>query len=279
MPLIHNSYGKGLVRVMRVQRDGDTHVPRELSVQVMLEGDFAAAYTDGDNRRVIATDSIRNITNIVAREQLDACSEQFGQHLAGHFLAHYPQVEAVTVTMHETRWLRAQIGGAAHGHGFVLDGNGRPMAEVRATRAGAAVTSGIAGYTFMKTTQSGWTDFVRDEFTTLPDTTDRIAATAMDARWTWAAAPTDYPAANAAILAAMLEEFATTYSRGIQDSLLRMGEAALAAVPQLETIRMACPNKHYLPVNLAPFGRSSDNLVFTPTDEPHGQIECTVGRG
>ncbi len=70
----------------------------------------------------------------------------------------------------------------------------------------------------------------------------------------------------------------TTYGHGVQDSLYRMGEAALAAVPELGTIRMACPNKHYLPVRLEPFGLSADNMVFMPTDEPHGQIECVVGR-
>jgi urate oxidase len=64
----------------------------------------------------------------------------------------------------------------------------------------------------------------------------------------------------------------------VQDSLYRMGEAALAAVPELESISLACPNKHYLPINLKPFDMSSDNRVFTPTDEPHGQIECVVGR-
>jgi urate oxidase len=100
----------------------------------------------------------------------------------------------------------------------------------------------------------------------------------MDANWTWQSTPVDYPATNASILDTMLEVFATTYSKGVQDSLYRMGEAALAAVPELATITMACPNKHYLPMNLDKFSLSSDNAIFIPTDEPHGQIECTVGR-
>jgi urate oxidase len=105
-----------------------------------------------------------------------------------------------------------------------------------------------------------------------------MAATAMDATWTWLAEPADYPATNAKILDTMLEVFADTYSRGVQDSLYRMGEAALAAVPELATITMACPNKHYLPTHLDQFGPGPDNAIFIPTDEPHGQIECTVGR-
>ncbi|MEJ1975800.1 MAG: urate oxidase [Acetobacteraceae bacterium] len=278
MTLIHNSHGKARVRVMRVLRDTARHEVRELSVQTMLEGDFAASYTDGDNRMVVATDTIKNITNIVARENLDASAELFGQALAARFLARYAQVARVIVTMHETVWRRASIGGAPHDHSFVLDSNGKPFAEVCSTRAATSVTSGISGFTFMKTTESGWVGYVQDECTTLPETTDRIAATAMDARWTWRAPVADYPAANAQILAAMLEVFASTYSKGVQDSLYRMGEAALAAVPALATVSMACPNKHYLPIDLSPFGMTGGNMVFTPTDEPHGQIECTVGR-
>jgi len=278
MPLIQNTYGKGRVRVMRVHRDGDRNEVRELSVQTLLEGDFAAAYTAGDNRTVVATDTIKNITYIVARENMTAGAELFGEALAARFLARYPQVERVRVTTQETRWARAGFGGTAHPHSFVLDGNGKPTAEVSATREAAAVVSGIAGYTFMKTTGSGWVDFVMDDYTTLPPTEDRIAATAMDASWTWLQPPADYDATNARILATMLEVFATTYSHGVQDSLYRMGEAALAAVPELGTVRMACPNKHYLPVRLEPFGLSADNMVFVPTDEPHGQIECVVGR-
>ena len=278
MPLIQNSYGKGRVRVMRVQRDGAHNAVRELSVQTLLEGDFAASYTAGDNRTVVATDTIKNITNIVARENMTASAELFGEALAARFLKRYPQVEQVRVTTRETRWTRASFDGTEHPHSFVLNGNGQPTAEVVATREATKVVSGITGYTFMKTTASGWVDYVMDDYTTLPPTEDRIAATAMDASWTWLQAPADYDATNARVLARMLEVFATTYSYGVQDSLYRMGEAALAAVPELATIRMACPNKHYLPIRLEPFGLSADNMVFMPTDEPHGQIECTVGR-
>jgi urate oxidase len=242
MPLIHNTYGKGRVRVMRVHRDGDRNEVRELSVQVMLEGDFAASYTEADNRRVVATDTIKNIVYIVARENLAMETEPFGQILARRFLDRYPQVAAVSVTLHETKWVRAAFDGVAHPYSFVLDANGRPFAEVLATREEMAVTSGIEGFTFMKSTQSGWENYVMDEYTTLPPTHDRLSATAMDARWTWGSLPKDCPGANARVLGVMIEVFATTYSAGVQDSLYRMGEAALAAVPEVATISLACPN-------------------------------------
>ncbi len=159
-----------------------------------------------------------------------------------------------------------------------MDGNGRGVVRLERGRAESVTRSGVDGFTFMKSTASGWTNYVMDDWTTLRETRDRMAATSMSASWLWSGEPADYPGTNATILRTMLEVFATTYSEGVQDSLYRMGEAALAAAPEIAEVRMSCPNKHYLPIDLAPFGMSADNLVFTPTDEPHGQIECTVGR-
>src|ERR1700712_3284659 len=176
-----------------------------MTVQTMLDGDFAAAYTAGDNRKVIATDTIKNITYIVAGETPGVSAEIFATRLGTRFLERYPQVIGATVTIHETRWLRATFGGLPHPHAFVLDGNGMPYVKVCSTRSSVAIISGIVGYTFMKATQSGWVGYVQDEYTTLPETEDRITATAMDATWTWLQAPDDYPGANTAILQTMLE--------------------------------------------------------------------------
>ena len=279
MRLTRNTYGKARVRVMRVYREGAYNEVRELSVQAMLEGDFAASYTDGDNGTVVATDTIKNIVNIVARENLRAAAETFAEKLAACLLERYAQITRVSITCHETRWPRAAVDGTPHPHHFVLNANGLGVATLVATRDGAVITSGIEGFTFMKSTEAGWVGYVQDDYTTLPETTDRIVATAMTANWTWNAAPADYERTNALVLEAMLAEFATSYSRGVQDSLFRMAERALATVPELETVSLACPNKHYIPIDLSRFGLSSDNCVFTATDEPHGQIECTVARG
>jgi urate oxidase len=276
--LLHHTYGKARVRVARVHRHGEYNEIRDLSVHTMLEGDFGLSWTEGDNRKVVATDTIKNITYIVARENLQACNEAFGEALARRLLERYPQAERAKVSITETKWQRATVSGRLHPHGFVLDGSGKPTAEVVCTREATTTRSGVAGYTFMKTTGSGWEDYVFDEYTTLPPTNDRIAATEMDASWSWRRPPSSYEAANATVLASMLDVFLSTYSKGMQDSLYRMAEAALEAVPELHSVTLACPNKHYIPMKLEPFGLSSDNAVFVATDEPYGQIECTVGR-
>lgn len=279
VPLLKNTYGKGRVRVMRIHREGDRHEVSQLNVKAMIEGDFARAYTDADNSTSVSTDTIKNVVNVVARENTGLCPEQFCQVLARKYLDSYPQVSSVAVTAQETKWTRLSFGGKPHPHSFVLDSNGKPTVEVTATRDRSTLTSGIDGFTFMKSTQSGWSNYALDPYTTIPPTDDRMCATSMVASWKWSDQPASYPATNAKILATLLEVFATTYSPSVQNSLYRMGETVLAEVPEISEISMACPNIHFLLMNLAPFGLDNNNEVFLPTDEPHGQIECTVGRG
>ena len=278
MTLVNSTYGKGRVRVMRLHRDGDRHEVRELTIQCMLTGGFGRVFTDADNLAAISTDTMKNLVNIVARENLGLSTEPFCKAVAQRFLDRYPQVKAATVTALETKWARLSVGGVPHAHSFVLDNNGKSSTKVVLTRQSATAESGVTGFTFMKSTQSGWDRYAKDSYTTIAETRDRICATSMDATWRWASEPEDYPAANAKILQTMLEVFATTYSESVQDSLYRMGKAALAAVPEIAEVSMACPNKHYLLINLEPFNLDNKNQVFLPTDEPHGQIECTVGR-
>ena len=252
----------------------------QLNIKAMVEGDFARTYTHADNSSTVSTDTIKNVVNVVARENTALSPEEFCQVLAKKFLDTYPQIASVAITSHETKWERLSFGGKPHPHSFVLDSNGKPTVEVAASRGGVStLVSGIDGFAFMKSTQSGWENYVKDRYTTIPETADRMCATSMVASWKWSAKPASYSATNARILATLLEVFSTTYSKSVQDSLYRMGEAALAAVPEISEISMACPNMHFIPMNLSAFGLDNNNDVFLPTDEPHGQIECTVGRG
>ena len=278
MALIMNRYGKGRVRIMRVDRGAEIQTPRELTVQAILTGEFSKTYTQGDNASTVSTDTVKNVVNVVARANLDLPTELFCKAVADRFLHDYPHVEMATISALETRWTRLMVDGKPHPHSFTLDGNGKSSAQVVMTRSSLSTSSGVDGFTFLKTTESGWSHFYEDPLTTIKPTTDRLCSTSLMASWDWSAVPADYPKSNALVLDTMMSVFATTYSNSVQDSLYRMGMAALAAVPEIATISMAAPNKHYLPMNLAPFGMSSDNTVFLPTDEPHGQIECTVGR-
>src|ERR1700761_1780996 len=189
VPLIKNKYGKGRVRVMRIHRDGERHEVSELNIQAMLEGDFARTYTHADNSNSVSTDTVKNIVNIVARENTGLGTEEFCQVLAQKYLDLYPQVASVAVTAHETKWSRLSFGGKPHPHSFILDSNGKPFVEVSATRQGSSLLSGINGFAFMKSTQSGWENYVKDRYTTIKETNDRLCATSMVASWKWSGKP------------------------------------------------------------------------------------------
>lgn len=278
MKLIQHNYGKANVRVLKVFRAGKIHSIKELDVQVMLQGNFDASYTKADNRLVVATDSIKNTVNVFAKQKLGAETETFGSVLGEHFLKTYRHVRRVEVSLTEHCWGRINVNGRPHAHSFLEQGAAKPFAKVIATRKETRVESGIEELFILKSTASGFENFLRDEFTTLPETSDRICATKLKATWTYAKKPKSYAKTNGKILDTMLAVFAKNFSPSVQVTLFQMGEAALKAAPEISKIHIAMPNKHCLLINLKPFGLENNNELFVPTDEPHGQIEGTVSR-
>jgi urate oxidase len=278
MKLTHHHYGKAKVRVMKVTRAGAQHSLKELEVSVMLQGDFDASYTRAENRLVVPTDTMKNTVYALARETLGAETEDFGLALGEHFLKTYPQIEQADIGLSERGWERMTVGTQPHPHAFIQKDSARAFAQVACTRAGSKVESGIEDLLILKTTGSGFEGYAKDKFTTLSPTTDRIMASKVRAVWTYEKRPAKYSATNGAILEAMLAVFAVNYSPSVQVTLFQMGEAALAAAPEVSKVTLAMPNKHCLLVNLAPFGLENPNEIFVPTDEPHGQIEGTVTR-
>src|SRR5262249_9022858 len=126
-------------------------------------------------------------------------------------------------------------------------------------------------------TDSAFSGFPRDEYTTLRDTDDRILATSITATWTYRPDAEDF-AARETIRDALLETFAEHVSKSVQQTLYAMGEAALAAAPDIADITLTLPNRHHLLVDLKPFGLENPNEVFVATDQPFGLIEATVTR-
>lgn len=278
MKLIQHSYGKAKVRVLKVFRAGKIHSLKELDVQVMLQGNFDASYTKADNRLVVATDSMKNTVNVLAKQKLGTETEAFGITLGEHFLKTYKHVSRVEVSLSEHCWSRISVNGKPHAHSFSEKGAAKPVAKIVCARKGNEIASGIEDLLILKSTASGFENFWRDEFRTLPDTSDRIFATKLKAIWTYTKKLKSYAKTNGKILDAMLAVFAKNYSPSVQVTLFQMGEAALKTAPEISKIHIAMPNKHNLLINLKPFGLENKNELFVPTDEPHGQIEGTVSR-
>ncbi len=276
--LISHRYGKARVRVLKILRDGPIHTIREIDATALLAGDIASSYTAGDNSKVVPTDTIKNTINVLAKQHLQEEIERFAVILGDHFLARYDQVEKVEIEIAERGWSRLEIDGKSHPHSFRAADESKTFTRVTCSGGLRAVQSGIRGLVILKSTGSGFENYPKCEFTTLPETSDRILATSFSATWTYGKIPVRYDTANAAILKAMLKVFAENYSPSAQTTLFRMGESALAACAEIFRVDLAMPNKHYLLIDLSPFGIENRNEVFLPTDEPHGQIEASVTR-
>jgi urate oxidase len=278
MNLKYHRYGKAKVRVLKKLSKDGLQVIKELEVQVLLAGDFESSYTSSDNSSVVATDTMKNTVNVLAFEKLEEQTEPFAITLAQHFLEKYPQVSEVTLETSERVWQRLKVGGKPSPANFLAPETFTPICEVHATREQTRLASGVQDLLILKSAGSAFADFHRDEFTTLPETQDRILATSMTGKWTFAVAPADYNQANTDILEAMLECFATNESPSVQKTMYDMGLAALNRSPEISEVNLVMPNLHCLPINLKPFGRTNPNLLFVPTDAPHGVIEATVAR-
>jgi urate oxidase len=274
-------YGKSEIRLVKVSRRPDGHDLRDLTVDVGLEGNFDAAYTEGDNAGLLATDTMRNTVYALAKEDPIDEIESFARRLVEHFLAAGPRVTRARVHIVEHPWARLEIGGRPHEHAFQRGSGGNRVVTVAGDGTGVAaleIEAGIDDLLVLRTTGSGWEGFLRDRYTTLAETSDRILATIITARWSYVGSELDFGAAWRAVHATILAAFCDHYSPSVQFTLHHMGEAVLEACPEVQRISFSLPNKHHLLYDLARFGLENPNEIFQATDEPYGLIEGTVER-
>jgi urate oxidase len=268
-----NRYGKAEIRLVHVARDSPTHELTDLSVSVALGGDLAAAHVEGDNSGVLPTDTQKNTVYAFAAEHGVGEIEDFGLRLARHFVGSQPSITWARVTIERYPWERLGP------HSFERSGAQVRTARVTVTGDDAWVVSGVTGLVLMNTTDSEFVGYIRDRYTTLPEATDRILATAVTAAWRHACAePTDWAASWDGARAALVAAFAGTYSKALQQTLYAMGTWVLAERPELAEVRLSLPNRHHFLVDLAPFGQANEGVVFHADDRPYGLIEGVVTR-
>ena len=279
--LSHTGYGKSEIRLVKVTRRRHGHDLRDLTVGVKLEGDFDAAYVDADNTGLLTTDTMRNAVYALAKERPIDPIESFGRRLVDHFLGAGAGVTRARVDISEHPWARLEVGGRPHEHAFQRAGGGNRVATVAGDGGGVGgiqIQAGIDDLLVLKTTGSGWEGFLRDRYTTLAETSDRILATVITARWSYSGMDIDFTAAWGAVRETILEAFSDHYSPSVQFTLHHMGKAVLDARPEVERISFSLPNKHHLLYDLERFGLENENEIFQATDEPYGLIEGTVER-
>lgn len=274
-----NRYGKSHVRLMKVVHGADRNEIFDWRVEVLLEGQFDAVYTQGDNTGLMATDTMKNMVYSLARTSTAATIEEFARELVERLLGQNPSLTAAEVRVQSALWKRLQVCGAEDGFSFMRGSEERQMTSVRKVARGEmTTTSGFVDMVVLKTSQSGFAGFLRDSLTTLPDTDDRLLGTSVRASWSYTREPGSFDATREALREAMLTTFAQHDSKSVQQTLFAMAEAALVAVPEIDEIDLLMPNRHYLPFDLSRFGQDNPNMIFVPTEEPHGVIEARVRR-
>jgi len=269
-----NRYGKAETRLVHVDRGGQRHRISDLTVTTTLAGELDATHLHGDNTGVLPTDTQRNTVYAFARDGVGE-PEDFALRLARHFVDSQPTIHLSRVSIESHRWDELDGG---DGRSFTR-GAGARTATATYDGGKAWVVSGVSGLTVLNTTGSQFGGFVRDRYTTLAETTERILATAVTASWRHGSAePTDWSASHERAVRGMLDAFARTPSLSLQQTLYAMGRRVLEHGPELVEVRLVLPNKHHFLVDLQPFGLDNPDAVYYAADRPYGLIEGTVLR-
>ena len=276
--LSKQSYGKSTVCLSYIERGEGRHEFTQIAVNVALEGDFDAAYTDGDNSKVVPTDTMKNSVYAIARLHGIGSIEQYAQHLANHFFDSFEQVQMATISVSQHLWNRIDLDGEAHGHAFTGGGSEMNTCTAVSSAEGIQLTSGLKGLQVLKTTESGFEGFAKDKFTTLSETNDRIFATTITADWPCADVHHDWTATRATIRNLLLDVFSHQFSPSVQKTLYQMAESVLSACPEVSEISLDMPNQHHLLADLAKMKLENKNDIFYPSPEPYGVISATVRR-
>ena len=276
--LSSTSYGKSRIRLVQVSRHGDRHDIRDLTVAIAFEGEYDTSYTDGDNRDVLPTDTMKNTVYALAARDHAEEPEAFGIRLGRHFIERNPRLSRVNVDLIDHGWSHIADGAREHGQAFVRRGPEVRTARVVTDRSGVSASAGITDLIIMKTSRSAFAGYPRDEFTTLPETHDRLLATALTATWTYRDTDIDFGPTFRTVRSALLDAFARHDSLSVQHTLYAMGDVVLTSIDAVDSVSLEMPNRHHLPIDLTRFGMENRNEIFVATEEPHGLIKATLSR-
>ncbi len=251
-----------------------------VDVRVLGEG-FLAAYTEGDNTNVVATDTMKNFVYAMTLEYAGATIEGLAAFLARRFLITYPQMETLEITVREQSFLRA---GTAL---FDRSRDDTSIARVRARREDGepVVTeaeSGREDVRLVKLTGSSFARFARDDYTTLPETVDRPLFVHLDVHWRYGdlaaglgADPEAYVHADQ-IRDLVRHTFDDFNSRSIQHLVDEMGRRILARLTQLAEVRFAAQNRTWETAATSPTNERVK--VYTDPHATYGKIGLVLRR-
>ena len=292
----YRTYANPLTGVTGIPESSFTGRPNTLmaaSIEVQVLGTvFMSAYTEGDNRLVVATDTMKNF---IHRESLafdGSTLEEWMLFLGRRFLETYPHMERLRVNGVEIPFEPALVpsddgdGYAASDVLFARQHGDRSTARLEVSRStdGFEATDllcGRQGLQLIKLTGSAFADFARDEYTTLPERRDRPLYVHLDVNWRY-----DSPATClgdrsryvcgeqvADLVAAVFHRFV---SLSIQHLVNEIGHTMLERWPQLSEVSFEAQNRLW---DLSYTSQEDERLkVYTDPRPPYGRIGLILRR-
>jgi urate oxidase len=240
---------------------------------------FADAYTAGDNRAVVPTDTMRNFLLVAAAQSHAQVLDDLALDLGARMLCQYDGMDTVHIAAHGRR---PGGRGLADGESALLeivDQSAARVSEVTLARNGHGPElvehrSGYQGLRFFKPDGNSFVGFSRDEYTVLPEAPARPLAILLDITWR-RPGPVPAPTRSDVELEQWLaRRVARCRNMSVQDLLHQLGTAFLEAHPEAVEVAMRAENRAWQEVK-ADRGRAR---VFTPVGTPSGVIELTLVR-
>ena len=269
-------YGKADVSAFRLDRAGKQPAGENpvfgVKVSILIYGEaFWATYTTGDNSRLIATDSMKNFIQRETMNFMGYDLESYCEFLAAKFLATYPQAEGVQLSASEIPY--AALPGASVA--FAPAGPERAHAVLELAREGSSVVtvearSGIAGFRLLRLNGSAFHGFIRDQYTTLPDISNRPLHMWLDLDWIC----TTPGSVTGAVRQIVHSVFAAFESGSIQQMIYQIGQKMLAEIPSIGEIYLEANNRTW--DTIAEEGDSRG--VYTEARPPYGCLGLTLTR-
>ncbi|MEA2677102.1 MAG: urate oxidase / 2-oxo-4-hydroxy-4-carboxy-5-ureidoimidazoline decarboxylase [Chloroflexota bacterium] len=283
----------GLTQIPESSFSGRSNTLLSASISVRVLGTaFASAYTEGDNRLVVATDTMKNFIHRESLVFTGATLEEWLEFIGRRFLETYPLMERLRISGTEIPFEPALVPGTDGGFVesevlFERQHGDRSTAslDLDRTDAGVEVTdlsAGRIGLQMMKVTGSAFADFARDAYTTLPERKDRPLYIHLDLGWKYdspaSALATDhskYVAGEqvADMVGAVFHRFV---SLSIQHLIHEIGQAMLDRWPQLSEISFDGQNRLW---DLSETSTTDERVkVYTDPRPPYGQLGLVLRR-
>lgn len=262
--------------MLRILRRGDRHDPRDLTVSFRFEGEFSAAFTEGQSGGLLPGETIKNIVHAAARRHGADEIELLALALATQVLERQPKITRIRVEISEQRWQRLEAGGKTQAQTFAVGSPEERSAIVTSNGRQTAVVGGIDQLTLMRS--AGFAPPRADRDDGLADGLQPLLVGVLSARWTYASGDVTFGVYRQAVRNAVVETFAWHESQSVQHVLYAIADVVLSTCEEIRDITLTFHERPYRPADLFAAGTENPDELFVVVDEPVGVVEVTVER-